>query len=75
EATVEVFRVTDDGQTLLASRPYLELKAGLYEKAEPWVFEGLDWSQTKSLLVQVSSTDLECDGSNNELIIPGPFCQ
>jgi len=35
---------------------------------------GFDASAADSLVVRVDSDEAECDESNNEVEIPGPFC-
>lgn len=74
--TVELYAVEGGVRTLLASEPLgVDVPAGRYEDSAVFVVEDPHPERWDSLVAVVTTTATECDTSNNEIELPGPFCR
>jgi hypothetical protein len=72
---VEFYWVKEGVETLVESRPITDtLEVGAYQASMQFELTGVDPDDVPKLLFRISSDDLECDESNNELEWKGPFC-
>lgn len=72
-ATITLYGVTDGVESVLGMLDYLDpLPAGIFTDA--LVFEVPDSQDLDSLVLRVSTPEVECALDNNELAIAGPFC-
>jgi hypothetical protein len=75
DPTIELFAVEDGEERFLTSRVLdVDVEAGRYLDSVIFEIEDEDPEDWDSLVVRLSSTAPECDPDNNDIEIPGPFC-
>jgi hypothetical protein len=74
-AVVDVYAVVSGSRTLIATTPITEvLTAGRFADSLQIDITGMAPETFQALIVEIRSSDLECDADNNEIRFEGPFC-